>query len=159
MWKDGKLLRRWREGESKYQVRRTPCLWWSGHTWWLFIHDSGSPGTLPNRLWWNLVKLGFRASESSRWFVLVFTSEKTSPIHVSDLNFLRDEKEGGYFFTPSESDVNLLVRIKEFIDDARPNSNAISALNLLQLSHITYRSEFSDRAARLLKVMGDKVLK
>lgn len=64
----------------------------------------------------------------------------------------RDEKDGGYFFTPSESDVNLLVRIKEFIDDARPNSNAISALNLLQLYHITYQSEYSERAAKLLKV-------
>lgn len=61
---------------------------------------------------------------------------------------------GGFFF--SEENGNFLpVRKKEFNDSARPNSNAVAALNLLKLYNFTFEQTYLDQAKKILAASGD----
>ena len=65
-----------------------------------------------------------------------------------------DADGGGFFF--SEKNGNFLpVRNKEFNDNARPNSNAVSALNLLKLYNFTFEPAYLDQAKKILAASGD----
>ncbi|GJL77188.1 MAG: thioredoxin domain-containing protein [Nitrospinaceae bacterium] len=67
-----------------------------------------------------------------------------------------DLKEGGYFL--SEENANFLpVRNKEFSDGARPNSNAVSALNLLRLYNLTFDEKYILKARKILSTAGDRI--
>ena len=62
--------------------------------------------------------------------------------------------EGGYFF--SEKTGSLLPgRNKRFEDNARPNSNAVSALNLLKLYNFTLHKPFREKAKTIFTLAGD----
>ena len=64
-----------------------------------------------------------------------------------------DAKTLGYFF--SEEGGNFLpVRKKGFNDSARPNSNAVAALNLLKLYNFTFEKEYLDKAIKILVASG-----
>ncbi len=64
-----------------------------------------------------------------------------------------DAKTLGYFF--SEKGGNFLpVRKKEFADSARPNSNAVAALNLLKFYNFTFEKEYLDKTIKILAVAG-----
>ena len=65
-----------------------------------------------------------------------------------------DKEAGGYFF--SEEEGNLLPgRNKRFEDNARPNSNAVSALNLLKLYNFTLHQPFREKAKSIFTLAGD----
>ncbi|MCS5621089.1 MAG: thioredoxin domain-containing protein, partial [Nitrospinaceae bacterium] len=65
-----------------------------------------------------------------------------------------DKEAGGYFF--SEEEGNLLPgRNKRFEDNARPNSNAVSALNLLKLYNFTLHKPFREKAKSIFTLAGD----
>jgi uncharacterized protein len=59
-----------------------------------------------------------------------------------------DESSGAFFDTPG-TDPSILVRLKELYDGAEPTGNAIAALNLLRLSHMTGRSDWRSMAERM----------
>ena len=59
-----------------------------------------------------------------------------------------DEKGGGYF-SSSEGDPHLLVRLKEDYDGAEPSANSIAALNLLRLSRTLNDDVAAKKAARI----------
>ncbi len=107
LYKNKKLLRRYRDGES---------------------HFDGSLDDYAYAIF-GLIAL-YEASQDRAW--LTWALELQS---MQDHLFW-DETEGGYFYT-SEGDPSLIRRSKEFHDEARPNSNAIAACNLLNLHRKT----------------------
>jgi len=45
------------------------------------------------------------------------------------------------------------------MDNARPNSNGISALNLLRLYNITLKSTYKNKAKEIFKAIGERLIK
>jgi uncharacterized protein YyaL (SSP411 family) len=69
-----------------------------------------------------------------------------------------DSDDGGYFF--AEEIGNFLpVRKINFDDSARPNSNAVSALNLLYLYNYTFQKTFREKARKIFEVAGEYMSK
>ncbi len=64
-----------------------------------------------------------------------------------------DANTGGYFYSEKKGHF-LPVRNKEFNDNARPNSNAIAALNLLKLYNFTFEQGYLDKAKKILAASG-----
>jgi uncharacterized protein len=78
---------------------------------------------------------------------------------ASDLQKKQDElfwdnQTGGYFFSTKEGNL-LPARNKRFEDNARPNSNAVSALNLLKLYNFTLHKPFREKAKSIFSQAGD----
>jgi uncharacterized protein YyaL (SSP411 family) len=61
-----------------------------------------------------------------------------------------DSQEGGFFMTGKSAE-KLIARIKVFTDDSGPSANAVAALSLLRLSHLTGRAGYRESAVRTLK--------
>jgi len=57
----------------------------------------------------------------------------------------RDDKEGGFFFTPDDAE-ELLTRPKELYDGAIPSGNSIAYINAIRLSRITGKPDMDDAA-------------
>ncbi len=68
-----------------------------------------------------------------------------------------DKQQGGFYDT-SGNDSTLLVRTKEWYDGAEPSGNAIAILNLLRLSQITGNTEFEAMARKSLTLFGQKMI-
>ena len=67
-----------------------------------------------------------------------------------------DPAHGGYFsVTAGEPDI--LLRIKEDYDGAEPSPNSVSALNLLRLAQLTDKPEFRERALKTLAAFADQL--
>ncbi len=64
-----------------------------------------------------------------------------------------DEKDGGYFFTAAEEKA-LLIRKKEFDDGVTPSGNSLAALNLSRLHDLTFDEKYADRLNRLFGVIA-----
>ena len=64
-----------------------------------------------------------------------------------------DKKTGGYYF--SEEGGLLPGRNKRFDDNARPNSNAVSALNLLRLFNFTLHQPYREKAKTIFTLAGE----
>ena len=62
-----------------------------------------------------------------------------------------DDEEGGFFFT-GQSHETLIVRAKDFFDNATPSGNSVAAESLLRLSHLTGNSDYQRRAVTLLRL-------
>jgi hypothetical protein len=68
-----------------------------------------------------------------------------------------DAGAGAYFY--SEKSGNFLpVRKKSFEDNARPNSNAVAALNLLKLYNFTFEQDYLNKAKKILAAPGDLLI-
>ena len=62
------------------------------------------------------------------------------------------EDEAGGFFTSSQEDAALLMRMKDDYDGAEPSGNAVALNNLLRLARITGRPEYEASARKLIGV-------
>ncbi len=58
-----------------------------------------------------------------------------------------DDTRGGYFYSQDK----LILKEKVFFDDARPNSNGVSALNLIKLADLTLHREYRIRAKKVVE--------
>ncbi|MEN9222944.1 MAG: hypothetical protein Q6M04_10955, partial [Thermostichus sp. BF3_bins_97] len=67
---------------------------------------------------------------------------------------LWDPVAGGYFVSDLESAPELLVREKDFQDNATPAANGIAIANLARLSAITGDPDYLERAEQSLKTFG-----
>ncbi len=67
-----------------------------------------------------------------------------------------DESEGGFFFT-GKSHEKLIIRSKEFMDNATPSGNSIAALSLLRLSLLIANDDYHRRATAVLRLMADQI--
>ena len=66
---------------------------------------------------------------------------------------LWNEQLGAYYFSRA-GDPHLIRRSVDFVDGARPNSNAVSALNLLRLFALTSHAPYQEKAKALLTANG-----
>jgi uncharacterized protein YyaL (SSP411 family) len=67
-----------------------------------------------------------------------------------------DEQEGAFFYT-GKSHENLIVRSKDFFDNATPSGNSVAASVLLRLGLLTDNSDYQRRAATILGLTAASV--
>lgn len=120
LWKDGKLLRRYREGDSRFAA--------TAEDYAYLIHG--------------LLHL-YESDFDPAWL------EWARELQKAQDRLLWDEAGGGYF-TAEANDATLILRKKDTMDGAQPSPNSIAALNLLRLFHLTYEDSYRERADRLL---------
>jgi len=72
------------------------------------------------------------------------------------LAFFWDESSGGFFFTADDAE-KLLVRQKEIYDGAIPSGNSVAALDLIRLGRLTMEKEFETKAELLLKAFSNAI--
>ncbi|MBD2176956.1 thioredoxin domain-containing protein [Pseudanabaena sp. FACHB-1998] len=65
-----------------------------------------------------------------------------------------DAMSGGYFNTTSDSSQHLLLRERNYQDNAIPSANGVAIANLVRLASITEKLEYLDRAELGLKRFG-----
>ncbi len=70
---------------------------------------------------------------------------------------LFEDGENGGFFSSSEGDANLVLRMKEDYDGAEPSGNSIAVMNLLRLARITGREDFRASADRTLRAFSARM--
>jgi uncharacterized protein len=66
-----------------------------------------------------------------------------------------DEKSGGFFFT-GKSHESLIVRSKDYFDNATPSGNSVAANVLLRLATLTGRENYRNLATAVLREIGDQ---
>jgi uncharacterized protein YyaL (SSP411 family) len=86
----------------------------------------------------------YEASLDSRWI------ERAKALAGKMIEEFEDSEEGGFFMTGKSAE-KLIARIKIFADDSGPSANAVAALSLLRLSHLTGKAGFREAAERTLK--------
>jgi len=67
-----------------------------------------------------------------------------------------DNEGGGFFFT-GKSHENLIVRSKDYFDNATPSGNSVAALMLLRLATLTGRENYRNLATAVLREIGDQI--
>jgi uncharacterized protein YyaL (SSP411 family) len=127
LWKDGRLLRSYRQGASDVGG---------------FCDDYAA-------LIRGLIDL-YEADFDVRW--LQWALELQS---AQDALFL-DPEHGGYFSVTKDAP-NILIRTKEDYDGAEPSPNSVSALNLQRLAQITGNKEFAARAHGVIAAFADQL--
>ncbi len=129
MQKNGRLMHRFREGESAIE----------GH-----LDDYAF-------LIYGLLEL-FEASFNSKY--LKYSLKLTETL----FNHFWDHESGGFYFTPDDAE-KVLVRKKEIYDSAIPSGNSIMMLNLLKLAQLMENEEFKDKALDLEKAFSEAIRK
>ena len=67
-----------------------------------------------------------------------------------------DGDQGAFFFTGTSHE-QLIVRSKDFLDNATPSGNSVAALALLKLSALTGNADYRRRATTVLRLIADQV--
>jgi uncharacterized protein YyaL (SSP411 family) len=67
-----------------------------------------------------------------------------------------DNEGGGFFFT-GKSHENLIVRSKDYFDNATPSGNSVAAIVLLRLAALTGRENYRNLATAVLTEVGDQI--
>jgi len=67
-----------------------------------------------------------------------------------------DDEAGGFFFTGSAHE-KLIVRSKEWLDNATPSGNSMAAIVLLKLHALTANEDYRRRATTILRLMADQI--
>ncbi|MEZ5429453.1 MAG: thioredoxin domain-containing protein [Pyrinomonadaceae bacterium] len=67
-----------------------------------------------------------------------------------------DEDEGGFFFT-GEGHEELIVRTKDFFDNASPSGNSVAVDVLLKLRHLTGDEKYERFAVALLRLLAAQI--
>ena len=130
LWIPGKkLLRRYRDGEAKFNAYLDDYAF--------LIHG--------------LLNL-YEADFDLQWITWAEELQETQN------KLLWDEENQGYFFTEVNSP-DLIRRSKDYQDGAKPNSNAMSVLNLLKLYHLTFKKPYYEKAQGILKTVSGQVKK
>lgn len=124
---DGRLLSRYRDGESSYAA---------------VLEDY-------TFIIWGLIEL-YKANSQSKY------KEKFLHLHDQMMKFFWDEKKGGLYLYGLDSE-ELIVRPKELYDGAIPSGNSVAALNMLRLYEITDDTKFKQFAERQIEAFGTTV--
>ena len=128
LYKDGKLLHRFRDGEASIQAHVDDYAF--------FI--------------WGLLEL-YEVTFETKYLQIALDLNDCS------LKHLWDEENFGFYFT-SDKDESLIVRQKEIYDGAIPSANSVSMLNLLRLSRITGSSKFEEYATKIRNIFSQSFL-
>ena len=127
LWKDGVLLRRWRQGEAAI------------------------PGFLDDYAFFaqGLLDL-YEASFETKY--LNAANELTAKMRD-----LFEDRQSGAFYSTAEGDPSLVMRIKEDYDGAEPSGNSVATLNLLRLAYMFGNEEYGKSAERTLHAFASKM--
>ena len=72
------------------------------------------------------------------------------------INQFWDDEAGGFFFT-GQTHEQLIVRTKEWLDNATPSGNSLAASALLRLSALTANDDYRRRATTVLRLMANQM--
>lgn len=67
-----------------------------------------------------------------------------------------DDEDGGFFYT-GRSHEDLIVRSKDFFDNATPSGNSVAAEVLLRIGLLTDNADYQRRAGTILRLMASTV--
>jgi uncharacterized protein YyaL (SSP411 family) len=67
-----------------------------------------------------------------------------------------DAEQGGLFTTPEDGEA-LVVRQKDFMDNATPSANSLAAVALYRLAALTGEQRFANHADRILQLLAGTV--
>ena len=124
LMRDGRLLRRYRDGEARYDG---------------LLEDYAY-------LIQGLITL-YESDFDPHWIELAVQLQREQ-----DRRF-KDSERGGYYHTEADAE-HLLVRQRDFTDGALPNANAVSALNLLRLHALTLEPRWRESAIAIMRAPG-----
>ena len=86
----------------------------------------------------------FETKGELRWF------SEASSLTERMIEEFWDQDNGGFFFT-GQSHENLIVRSKDYFDNATPSGNSVAAGVLLRLALLTDKDEFRNRAITIFR--------
>lgn len=124
---DGKLYRRFRDGEKAY----------SG-----YLEDYAF-------LCWGLIEL-YEACFEPRYL------EEAIGLTEQMLECFWDGAQGGLFFSGKDNET-LIAQTKDAYDGATPSGNSVAACNLLRLSRLSGNHRFEEKATELLRTFASQI--
>jgi uncharacterized protein len=127
MQSDGLLRRTWKDGEAKLNA---------------YLEDYAS-------LVEGLIAL-YEATGELDWI------ENAIALADKMIDQFWDEEAGGFFFTGRDHE-QLIVRSKEWMDNATPSGNSIAAVALLKLSALTANEDYQRRAVAVFRLIADQI--
>jgi uncharacterized protein YyaL (SSP411 family) len=92
----------------------------------------------------------FESSGELRWL------EEARTLAATMIEEFWDDEEGGFFYT-GRSHENLIVRSKDFFDNATPSGNSVAAEVLQRIGLLTDNSDYQRRAATILRLMASTI--
>ena len=125
--REGKLLRTWKDGVAKFNA---------------YLEDYAF-------LIEGLMTL-FETTGEFRWLT---TGLALTEIMIDEF---WDDDAGGFFFT-GKSHENLIVRSKDYFDNATPSGNSVAALVLLKAALFTGKERYRTLAIAVLREVGDSI--
>jgi len=129
LYKDGKLLHRFRDGEAKIDG---------------YLDDYSF-------FIWGLLEL-YEASFETRYLKTAIDLTETM------IQLFWDGEDGGFYFTDSENK-DVIFRQKELYDGAIPSGNSVVLLDLIKLAKITGRNDFNEIIDKLVETFATMVKK
>ena len=124
---EGELLRRYRDGESKFSA---------------FLDDYAY-------LIQALIDL-YESDSQSKW--ISWACELQS---IIDQKFW-DSEQDAYFYTEVK-DLSVIIRKKDYTDGAIPSGNGVSALNLQRLYHLTLDETYKERSDKIISALSNLI--
>jgi hypothetical protein len=91
----------------------------------------------------------FQTTGESRWL------HETLSLTERMIEEFWDNEGGGFFFT-GKSHENLIVRSKDYFDNATPSGNSVATIVLLRLAALTGRENYRNLATAVLREVGDQ---
>jgi uncharacterized protein YyaL (SSP411 family) len=67
-----------------------------------------------------------------------------------------DEENGGFFYT-GNSHEDLIIRSKDYYDNATPSGNSVAAIVLLRLAVLTENEDYRRRAVTILRLLAEPI--
>ncbi|HKU76343.1 MAG TPA: thioredoxin domain-containing protein [Pyrinomonadaceae bacterium] len=124
---DGRLLRTWKDGRAKFNA---------------YLEDYAflSEGLLTL----------FETTGELRWL------KEALALADRMIEEFWDDESGGFFFT-GKSHESLIVRAKDYFDNATPSGNSVAAILLLRLATLTGQENYRSLATAVLREIGDQV--
>ncbi len=92
----------------------------------------------------------YEVSGELEWF------EKTLAITNKMIEEFWDDQEGGFFYT-GKSHETLIVRAKDYFDNATPSGNSVAVEVLLRLTTLTDNDDYRRRAVSILRQVAETV--
>lgn len=127
LYRDGLLLRTWKAGEAKLNA---------------YLEDYAC-------LIEGLTSL-FEATGNIQWL------ERAIELTDKMIEEFWDADDGGFFFT-GKSHEKLIVRSKDFLDNATPSGNSVAAFALQKLGLLTANEQYKRYATTILRLLADQV--
>jgi uncharacterized protein YyaL (SSP411 family) len=125
--RDGRVLRRWAEGDAAFH------------------------GVLDDHAYLLAAYLDlYETTFEQEWLRDALALKDTT------LELFFDPKEGGFFYTSSQGE-KLIARGKPGFDNARPSGNGVMAMNLLRIAELTGDTEPRGQAQKTLEYYGARV--